>query len=199
MAMHGFRALTLTSVLLTLLATAPARGSTFNFVAPLGLTGDQEVPARPSPATGTGRATYDDATHLLDVHLTWTGLLSTPGAAHIHCCPGPGVNGPVAVDFVPAGFPDTTSGAFDHTFDLDLASSYGTGFLSSFGGDVDAARDAVVAGLIAGLTYFNIHTAPPLGFQGGEIRGDIVLVSSPATLVLLALGAAAVIARRRLV
>jgi hypothetical protein len=110
------------------------------------------------------------------VHLTWSDLLAPAGAAHIHCCPGPGVNGLVAVDFVPVGFPAVTSGTFDHTFDLDAAAIYGGAFLASFGGDVDAARDAVIAGL-------NIHTQLNLG---GEIRGDIVqVVSGPGALILL--------------
>jgi CHRD domain-containing protein len=183
-------------LIVPMLIVGVAHGATINFVAPLGLTGAQEVPVRATPATGTGAAEYDDLTLLLTVHLAWSDLLAPAVAAHIHCCPGPGVNGPVAIDFVPAGFPNVTSGVFDHVFDLDDAASYGGGFLALFGGNVDAARDAVIAGLTDGLAYFNIHTAV---FPGGEIRGDIVqVVPGPAALLLLALGLSVLAATRRL-
>jgi hypothetical protein len=183
-------------LIVPLLVVGAAHGATINFIAPAGLTGSQEVPPKETPALGTGSAQYDDVSLFLTVHLTWSGLLAPPGAAHIHCCPGPEVNGLVAIDFVPANFPSETSGSFDHAFDLDVAASYGDDFLSSFGGDVDAARDAVIAGLTDGLAYFNIHT--PVN-PGGEIRGNIVLaqVPGPATLVLLALGLSVLAAMRR--
>jgi hypothetical protein len=184
-------------LIVPLLIVGAAHGATINFVAPLGLTEDQEVPPTGSPALGTGSAEFDTVSLLLTVHLTWEDLLAPAGAAHIHCCPGPGVNGLVAVDFVPVGFPAVTSGTFDHTFDLDDAASYGGAFLTSFGGDVDAARAAVVAGLTGGLAYFNIHTSVNLP---GEIRGDIVVAQAPgpAALVLLALGLSVLAATRRL-
>ena len=100
----------------------------------------------------------------------------------------------MAIDFVPAGFPNTVSGTFHHTFDLTDATSYGGGFLSSFGGDVDAARAEVLRGLVAGEAYFNIHTSV---FPGGEIRGDIQAVPEPSTVTLMALGLGAVWRRCR--
>jgi CHRD domain len=183
-------------LIVPLLIVGVAHGVTLNFVAPLGLTEDQEFPSTGSPATGTGTAELDTVALSLTVHLTWEDLTGPAGAAHIHCCPGPGANGPVAIDFVPAGFPNVAAGSFDHTFDLDDAASYGVGFLALFGGDVDAARAAVIAGLTDGLTYFNIHTQLN---PGGEIRGDIVqVVPGPGALILLALGLGAAVARRRL-
>ena len=189
----AFRALTMTGALLL-----PTAGSaaTIVFTAPLGLTGSQEVPPTGSPALGTGDAIFDTVLLTLDVSLTWEDLLAPAVAAHIHCCPGPGDNGPVAIDFVPAGFPNSVSGIFNHTFDLTDAASYGGGFLASFGGDVDAARAGVLAGLVAGQAYFNIHTPPPF-FPGGEIRGDIQAVPEPSTITLLALGLGAAWRRRR--
>ena len=180
-----------------LAAPVSASAAELHFIAPAGLSGSQEVPPRATPAIGAGNATFDDVALTLRVHLEWTGLLAPAAAAHIHCCPGPGFNGPVAVDFVPVGFPAATEGVFDHVFDLDAAASYGGAFLASFGGDVDAARAAVVAGLIDGEAYFNIHTSV---FMPGEIRGDIVQVASipgAAPLALLALGSLVGLLRRR--
>ena len=165
-----------------------SNAATILFTAPLGLTESQEVPPTGSPALGTGNAILDTAALTLEVNLSWTALLAPAGAAHIHCCPGPGVSGPVAIDFVPAGFPSAVSGTFNHVFDLTAATSYGGGFLAGFGGDVDAARAAVVTGMLAGEAYFNIHT--PVN-QPGEIRGDIEQVQpipEPSTIALLTLG-----------
>jgi hypothetical protein len=182
-------------LVLPLLVIGVAHGATLNFIAPLGLTEDQEFPPTGSDATGTGSAQLDTDALTITVHLTWEDLTGPAGAAHIHCCPGPGANGLVAIDFVPAGFPSAVSGTFDHTFDLTDAGSYGGMFLALFGGDVDLARAAVIEGLMDGLAYFNIHTPENMP---GEIRGDIVqVIPSPATLLLMALGLIAAVARRR--
>ena len=82
-------------LIVPLLVVGAAHGATINFIAPAGLTGSQEVPPKETPALGTGSAQYDDVSLFLTVHLTWSGLLEPPGAAHIHCCPGPGVNAAV--------------------------------------------------------------------------------------------------------
>lgn len=190
------RLLRCVGLVLPLLVIGVAHGATLNFIAPLGLTEDQEVPPTGSDATGTGSAQLDTVAQTLTVHLTWEGLTGPSGVAHIHCCPGPGVNGLVAIDFVPAGFPLVATGTFDHTFDLTDAASYGGMFLDQFGDDVDLARAAVINGLVEGLAYFNIHTEQ---FRAGEIRGDIVqVVPAPAALLLMALGLIAAVARRRL-
>ncbi len=182
-------------LVLPLLVIGVAHGATLNFIAPLGLTEGQEVPPTGSSALGTGSAELDTVALTLTVHLTWEDLTGPAGAAHIHCCPGPGVNGPVAIDFVPAGFPNVATGTFDHTFDLTDEASYGGVFLGLFGGDVDLARAAVIDGLVDGLAYFNIHTE---AFRTGEIRGDIVqVIPSPAVLLLVALGLIAAMTRRR--
>lgn len=189
------RILPLLAVVGVLLCAPAANAEVLQFHTPLGLTGAQENPPRDTPATGVGTALYDTDTLMLTVHLEWQDLLEPAQASHIHVPTAFGENGPVAVDFVPAGFPNVVSGTYDHVFDLDDAASYGAAFLGSFGGDVDLARDAVVQALIENRAYFNIHTSV---FPPGEIRGNIAqIVPEPSSLALLGLGVAAAFARRR--
>lgn len=179
---------------LALMCPLTAGATILSYGTPLGLTGDQEVPVRITPGNGWASAHYDTTTLLLEVHMEWADLLAPAQAAHIHVAATPGTNGPVAVDFVPAGIPNTTSGVFHHTFDLASAASYGGTFLTSFGGDVNAARAAVLAGLADNRAYFNIHTSvyPP-----GEIRGNISVVPEPTSMALVGVGLAMAALRRR--
>lgn len=151
------------------------------------LNGTSEVPPNASTASGSGTATLDQLLNTLLVSENWTGLTSNSTGAHIHCCSLPGVNSTVAVDFVSNGFPiGTMSGFYSHLFDLMSATTYGAGFLAANGGSVTNARNTVVNGMLAGQTYFNIHTGQ---FPGGEIRGQLVAtVPEPATLGLFATG-----------
>lgn len=177
------RALAITGCLLQ----ATAHAAVLHFTTPLGLSGSQQVPVNVSGGSGNGTVNYDTTTLMLDVHLDWNGLSGAASAAHIHCCSGPGANSAVAINFVPAGFPASTAGSFDHSFDLSQAISYGGGFLGNFNNDVNAARNAFVAGLSADLAYFNIHDQL---FPGGEIRGDIAQMHLPVpgSVALLGLG-----------
>ena len=72
-----------------------------------------------------------------------------------------------------------TSGTYDHTFDLTLASSYNPAF---DGATVASQEATLIAGIESGETYLNIHTT---NFPGGEIRGFLVPAPEPASLVLL--------------
>jgi len=65
--------------------------------------------------------------------------------------------------------------------------TYNPAFVTLEGGTIPLARNALVAGIEAGETYLNIHTAAPLGFPGGEIRGFLV-APEPGTLLLLSTG-----------
>ena len=112
-------------------------------------------------------------------------------ASHIHCCLAspflPGVNVGVATT-VPTfpGFPlGVTSGTYDMTFDLTLASSYNPAFVTLQGGTVAGAELALETALLAGETYINIHTST---FPGGEIRGFLGAVPEPATWAMMLLG-----------
>jgi CHRD domain-containing protein len=169
------------------------------------LSGANEVPPTGSPATGFANLTLDTLTDELTGDITFSGLLGPTTAAHIHCClPTPfqtGVNVGVAT-LVPA-FPNfplgVTSGTDHFVLDLDLLSSYNPAFVNGapFLGDLAAAETAFINGLETGRTYLNIHTAPPTGFPGGEIRGFVVAVPEPMTASLLLAGIAAALASRR--
>lgn len=137
------------------------------------LDGLSEFPPNASPGSGLATAELDTVTHLLDLHVSFSGLTAPTTAAHIHCCALPGVNAPVSV--VLTGFPlVVTSGDFDGLFLLPLTTE---------------------AGLFAGTAYINIHTQ---ALPGGEIRGNFHQVPEPGSLGLLGLGALlAHIARRR--
>jgi hypothetical protein len=75
------------------------------------------------------------------------------------------------------------------------AASYTASFVTNFGGGTTArAEAALLAGMLAGRPYVNVHStfAP-----AGEIRGFLREAPEPATLLLLGTGAAVVAARRR--
>ncbi len=56
-------------------------------------------------------------------------------------------------------------------FDLTLASSYNSAFITAHGGTVAQAEADLIAGLLGGQTYLNIHTNL---FPGGEIRANLL-------------------------
>jgi hypothetical protein len=186
-----YRALLLAG--LPALAAPAAHALTLDFDTPFGMNGAQEVPANGSPGTGYGQVWLDPIGHLLQVHMIWSDLVATPSASHIHVGSGPGTNGPVAIPFL--GLPATTSGTYDHSFDLSLSSSYGGGFLTASGGTAAGAEAALEAGLLGRRAYMNIHNPT---FPGGEIRGNIAPVPEPTPLVLvgLGLGMAALVRKR---
>jgi hypothetical protein len=150
--------------------------------------------------SGTGFATVllDPVAHTLEVEASFDDLTGTTTVAHIHCCVDP--PGTVGVATYPGTFPGfpagVTSGAYvSPQIDLTLATSYTASFLNNFGGGTTAgAEAALLAGLMSGRAYFNVHTtfAPP-----GEIRGFLAPVPEPAALMLLATGVCAALARRR--
>jgi hypothetical protein len=154
---------------LGLLALGPSASAGDNFVAPL--SGDEEVPARVTPASGVAKFKLrEDGTALLfKVNVT---DIDNVVAAHIHCG-AVGVNGPVGVTLFgapPAG------GAVEGTLAEGTITAPDPGNACGW---VDLA--AVLAAMESGATYVNVHTndgvAPPNtgpgDFPGGEIRGQI--------------------------
>src|ERR1700682_2567511 len=152
----------LKTIILALLASVATNTSATMLDFETALSGSSEVPPVASPATGFADIDVDTVLNQLSVEETFSGLIGGPAAAaHIHCCTAPGTNVGVAVGF--PGFPAATSGTYTHTFDLLDPSIYTSGpmgFLNVFGGGTAAgAEAALIAGLIAGRAYVNIHNA----------------------------------------
>jgi CHRD domain len=125
------------------LAATPAFAEMMSLKADL--KGASEVPPVTSPGTGTVTATYDTASKKLSWKGTVSGLSGNATAAHFHGPAEPGKNAGV---MVPA--PGVTTGPFE-----------GSATLTD-----DQAR-----AVLAGQTYFNIHTAAN---PNGEVRGQVV-------------------------
>jgi hypothetical protein len=185
-----------------LMLPAPAaHAAPMTFTAILSAANEVQTPPVVSPATGLATIVLDPTAHTLQVSATFSGLLSNTVAAHIHCCAPVGANAGVATT-VPAfpGFPiqplGVTSGTYGPmSFNLTQSLIYNPAFVTLQGGLLQA-EETLVAGIIGGLTYFNIHT---VGFPSGEIRGQLAPVPLPAALPLFAagLGIVTFLARRK--
>ena len=146
------------------------------------LNGPNENPPVASAGTGTAIVTYDSTAQTLRVEIDFSGLTGNTTAAHIHCCIAAPANVGVATQTPTfSGFPlGVTSGSFDNTFDLTLASSFNAAFVTANGGTPAGAEAALANGLDNGQAYVNIHSSFD---AGGEIRSFLALqgVSVPST------------------
>jgi hypothetical protein len=157
------------------------------------LSGANASPSNPSPGTGTAQVGYDALTHDLHVQFSFSDLLGTTTAAHIHGPTATADSGTAGVITVVPTFPGSplgvTSGTYDNVFDMDLASSYNPAFITGHGGTVASAEAAFATSLADGTAYLNIHTTQ---YPGGEIRGflhpESPSVPEPSTLLLLGAG-----------
>jgi hypothetical protein len=163
------------------------------------LAGASESPPVVSPGTGSVQVTFDTEAFTMTVVADFADLVGVTTASHIHCCTLIAGEGTVGVATYPATFPGfplgVQSGGYLRTIDMTETASYTAAFLAAGGGTPEGAFAALLAGLSDGRGYFNIHTdfAP-----GGEVRGALVGVAEPGTLMLLGLGLIAIaIARAR--
>lgn len=171
------------------LGTANATVLTFTAT----LSGPNESPPNASPGTGFVTVLYDNTAHTLGIDVSFSGLLGTTTASHIHCCttiPLTGTAGVATTTPSFTGFPlGLTSGSFNNTstpYDLTQASSWNPAFVSAHGGTTAGAEAFFATGLSSGTTYFNIHTSV---VGGGEIRGFLTeSVPEPGTVSLVGLG-----------
>ncbi|MCA9305120.1 MAG: CHRD domain-containing protein [Phycisphaerales bacterium] len=151
----------------TTAAAGTALAGTTNFFA--NLSGNNEVPAISTTATGTATAVYDDIANTLSVQWDIMGLMGNPASPGSHIHNGaPDENGPVVFPF---HNPDGTWPLAGSAVWTDVPS-----------GMVDA--------LFAGGLYFNFHTDM---FPGGEVRGQIVPAPAAAGLF----GIAGLVSARR--
>jgi len=144
------------------------------------LSGAAESTPNASPATGTAVVTLYGT--LMLVQVTFSGLTSPTTDAHIHCCtPTPNTGTAIVATTTPTftGFPaGVTSGTYEHSFDILLASTYNPAFITASGGTVTNALGTLFDyGLYLNKAYLNIHTS---SFPGGEIRGFLTPEGPPA-------------------
>jgi hypothetical protein len=152
------------------LVASPASAVIINFAATI--SGAQEVPPTPSPATGSAMVTLDTDTNLLSWNITFTAesLLGTTTASHFHGPAPAGMNAPVIVN-------------------INLTPGFGSPQIG-----MATISEEHEAFFLAGLTYINIHTT---AFPGGEIRGQVLQVPEPSGLLLMSAGLGLVLGARR--
>ena len=157
------------------LALAGAAGANHLYTGNVTFSGAAEVPPTGSTATGSGSVIVDTEANTLSYDLTYSGFSTSETAAHIHGFSLPGVSSGVLVP-IPAGLHKVGVWNF---------------------------AEGQQASILAGLTYFNIHST---AFGGGEIRAQIFLASTApgistwgliALALLLVAGASFAILRRR--
>jgi hypothetical protein len=191
------RSLLAAVVLAAGLSIASAAQAATVFVATL--SGGAEAPPNASPGTGTATLTLlDDNNYRLEV--SYSGLTTPVTAAHIHgptAAPGTGTAGVMTPVPTYPGFPTTTSGAYDQSFNLLSAASYNPAFVTNNGGTAATARLAFLGAVNDGKAYLNIHTSQ---FGGGEIRGFFSAVPEPGTwaLMIVGFGLTGLVLRRRM-
>lgn len=117
------------------------------------MLGANENPGNGSSAMGFGTVELSPDQTKITVNMSFSGLTAPASAGHIHGPAGAGTNASVLFPFT--GVPNATSGSMpQQTFTINATQ---LGYLQS------------------GLLYMNVHNS---AFPGGEIRGQILPVSS---------------------
>lgn len=135
------------------------------------LEGYQEVPAISSPGVGSFRAKIDRQARIIYWELDYGGLQGSVSQAHIHFGQH-GVNGGISVFLCtnlgngPAGTQPCPAASANLNGTIMAADVIGPAGQLLAAGEFDE----LVAAMLEGVTYANVHTnlAP-----GGEIRGQI--------------------------
>lgn len=155
---------------ITIGTVSAAHAAVFNYIA--FLDGPSESPPVISQGIGSGQVDVDDVAHTMRVRASFAGLTGNTTVSHIHgptAVAGAGTAGVATTTPTFLGFPaGVTSGVYDITLDMTLASSYNPSFVTASGGTTALAEARLFLALAEGKAYLNIHStfAP-----GGEIRG----------------------------
>ncbi|MCS6830229.1 MAG: CHRD domain-containing protein [Armatimonadota bacterium] len=158
-----------------LLAAIALPSSATVWVLTANLSGSQVVPPTNSPAIGQAIMSYDDVSKLFNLAVYEFGLTQSEILSAKIYVGAPGTNGPAI-------------------YDLDGGASWsGSGVIYSrfvFGGLFPAAHQA---NLLSGNTYIQINT--PGGVK--DIRGQLIPVPEPMSLIGLSAGLGLLLLRRR--
>jgi hypothetical protein len=131
------------------------------------LHGLNEVPPNTSMATGTFRASLDEAAQTITFTLDYRNLTGNPSVAHVHFGP-PRVNGGVMFFFCGGGGKPACPAAASGTIMGTVAAADVVGPATQGVAAGDFAN--VVRAIRTGNAYANIHSAL---FPAGEIRGRV--------------------------
>jgi hypothetical protein len=144
------------------------------------LDGPSESPPNASPGTGFATIVVDPVAHTLQISVTFSGLIGATTASHIHAATAVAFTGTAGVATTTpyfAGFPiGVTSGTYNNTLDMTLASSYNPAYVTAHGGTTSQSETDLFAAIAAGKAYLNIHSQFA---TGGEIRGFLVPQTVP--------------------
>ncbi|MFT3684571.1 MAG: CHRD domain-containing protein [Phycisphaerales bacterium] len=158
------------------------------------LDGPSESPANGSPGVGFALITWDTVAHTMTLDVTFSGLVGTTTASHIHAAtasPGTSTAGVATQTPSFTGFPlGVTSGSYLHVFDMTDSASYNASFVTA-NGSVAGAEAALLNAMLTNRAYLNIHSS---AFPGGEIRG---FIPTPGAISLVAMAGLAINRRRR--
>lgn len=172
-------------------ATAGAQTYTWNII----LDGLQENPPNASPGFGDATITWNTATHMMSINLSFSGLLGPTTAAHIHAATAVAGTGNASVATTSpyfSGFPiGVTTGTYSNTLDMTLTSSYSPSYITANGGTTAGAEAALLAAMLNNTAYLNLHSQV---FPGGEIRG---FIPTPGVTAIMGLGGLLAARRRR--